>query len=110
MQPDYFLIASRDPYTHGSARRCYELAARLADEGCRVTLFLVQNGVLPARPGAARRELARPRAARRAACWRTPSRCASAASPPTRSRRGWSPRPLEVVIEALEHGAQALWH
>ena len=50
METDYLLIASRDPYTHASARRCYELAAQLTEEGRRVTLFLVQNGVLPARP------------------------------------------------------------
>lgn len=50
MSEHYVLIVSRDPYTHGTTRECYDLAFELAGGGRRVTLFLAQNGVLPVRP------------------------------------------------------------
>ena len=107
MQADYILIASRDPYTHVAARRCYELAVQLVDEGSRVTLFLVQNGVLPARASGATRELAR--LARRgvrvlADDFSLRERGISGLA------KGVEPASLEAVIEALERGARALWH
>ena len=47
----YLLIESRDPFDNKVVARQYELAINLVKEGNEVTLFLVQNGVLPARPG-----------------------------------------------------------
>ena len=47
----YLLIESRDPFENNIAARQYDLAVNLVKEGNQVTLFLVQNGVLPARPG-----------------------------------------------------------
>jgi sulfur relay (sulfurtransferase) complex TusBCD TusD component (DsrE family) len=105
----YLLIASRDPYTHGGARRCYELAAALAGEGHPVTLFLVQNGVLPARPSPAAREL-------EALSQRGVRVLADAFSLRERGiadgrlAAGVAPAPLDVVIEALAAGAKVLWH
>ena len=49
---DYLLIESRDPFEFRDTVFCTDLARRLADTGNRVTIFLVQNGVLPARGGA----------------------------------------------------------
>ena len=49
---DYLLIQSRDPFECNEVTRDYELAESLAKEGNQVTLFLVQNGVLPARKNA----------------------------------------------------------
>lgn len=46
---EYLIIESRDPFESNDVRGSYELAASLAKEGNAVTLFLVQNGVLPAR-------------------------------------------------------------
>lgn len=46
---DYLLIESRDPFEHNEGGYFYELAADLKKAGNSVTLFLVQNGVLPAR-------------------------------------------------------------
>jgi sulfur relay (sulfurtransferase) complex TusBCD TusD component (DsrE family) len=109
LEPHYFLIASRDPYTHVAARRCYELAAQLAGEGRRVTLFLVQNGVLPARPGEASRELsALARRGVRVLADELSLRERGIVPPVLAA--GVEPAPLEVVIEALEDGARALWH
>lgn len=45
----YLLIESRDPFEWNEVPRQYELAAGLAKEGNTVCLFLIQNGVLPAR-------------------------------------------------------------
>ena len=109
MADHLFLIASRDPYTHVGARRCYELASQLAGEGHRVTVFLVQNGVLPARAGAVSGDLA------------ALARCGvrvladefslrERGIPPARLAAGVRPAPLEAVIEALAEGARTLWH
>src|SRR5688572_8429085 len=48
----YLLIESRDPLESQDASYCYDLAAELARGGAPVTLFLVQNGVFPARRSA----------------------------------------------------------
>ncbi len=109
MNEPYLLIASRDPYTHTAALRCYELAERLADEGQRVTLFLVQNGVLPARPGAASGTLeALTRRGIRVLADEFSLRERGIA--PARLAAGVEAASLEFVVEALEHGARALWH
>jgi predicted peroxiredoxin len=47
----YLLIESRDPFDHNAAAHQYDLAVDLVKEGNEVTLFLVQNGVFPARRG-----------------------------------------------------------
>ena len=49
---DYLLIESRDPFASNDVANYYELAADLVSEGNDVVLFLVENGVLPARAGA----------------------------------------------------------
>ena len=49
----YLLIESRDPFESSDVAPCYGLATDLARAGNAVTLFLVQNGVFPARPGEA---------------------------------------------------------
>ena len=46
---DYLLIESRDPFDSGCSHY-HELAESLVKSGKKVTLFLVQNGVFPARP------------------------------------------------------------
>ncbi len=45
----YLVIESRDPFESNDVAQGCELASGLAKEGKEVTLFLVQNGVLPAR-------------------------------------------------------------
>jgi hypothetical protein len=48
----YLLVESRDPFeSKGFSQRC-DLALTLLAEGGGVTLFLVENAVLGARPGA----------------------------------------------------------
>ena len=45
----YLLIESHSPYESSEASNDYQLAIELAQSGNDTTLFLVQNGVLPAR-------------------------------------------------------------
>ncbi len=47
----YLLIESRDPFDANDVANFCDLAEGLVREGSEVTLFLVQNGVLPARQG-----------------------------------------------------------
>jgi hypothetical protein len=47
----------RDPYGSNDTQFCCDLAKQLAQQGDAVTVFLVQNGVLPARAGARADEL-----------------------------------------------------
>ncbi len=49
----YLLVESRDPFDRRPANDLAALAAELATEPNQVTLFLIQNGVLEARDGAA---------------------------------------------------------
>lgn len=47
----YVLIQSKSPWESDSEGRTFSLVRDLADAGHRVTLFLVQNGVLATRSG-----------------------------------------------------------
>jgi sulfur relay (sulfurtransferase) complex TusBCD TusD component (DsrE family) len=54
---NYLLIESRDPFEWNDVSRTYSLATGLAREGNQITLFLVQNGVFPARRSSKSAEL-----------------------------------------------------
>lgn len=45
----YILVESRDPFDSRDSEHFYEMARGLKDAGNDVTLFLIQNGVLPTR-------------------------------------------------------------
>ena len=45
----YLLIESRDPFDSRDSEQFYQIAQGLVQGGNDVTLFLIQNGVLPAR-------------------------------------------------------------
>jgi sulfur transfer complex TusBCD TusB component (DsrH family) len=47
----YLLIESRDPFDSSDSEYFAELVQGIAKRGNEATLFLVQNGVLPARKG-----------------------------------------------------------
>jgi sulfur relay (sulfurtransferase) complex TusBCD TusD component (DsrE family) len=105
----YLLIASRDPFEARDVATCYDFAATLAKTGAEVTLFLVGNGVLPARACHESRRLTelsqggvlvladelslRERGIR-----------------PERLAPGIEPAPLDVVVDHLADGCRALWH
>ena len=105
----YLLIASRDPHTAASAGRCYELASALAGEGNDVTVYLVQNGVLPARESPASADLtALSRRGIRVLADDFSLRERGIAE--TALAEGVAPAPIDAVIDALASGARVLWH
>ena len=107
--PRYLLIESRDPFDSNDTGFCRDLATQLAAANNEVTLFLVQNGVLPARSST-----------------RTPALEALAragvrvlADDFSLRERGIGrerlapcvePAPIDVVTEHLAGGAKVLWH
>lgn len=104
----YLLIESRDPFEVRDVLYLYELAATLAKDG-EVTLLLVQNGVLPARPSHESRrltELANAGVLVLAEEFSLRERGirADALAP------GVEPAPLDVVVEQLAEGRKVLWH
>ena len=52
MDLDYLFITSNDPIGRAGVGEASELALRLAESGKQVGVFLIQNGVVPARRGA----------------------------------------------------------
>jgi len=104
----YFLIESRDPFENAVVPRQYALAVSLVKEGNEVTLFLVQNGVLPARPGAHSALLT-------AAAKEGVEILADEFSLRERGIagklvEGVRSSPLETVVDRLAAGCKAMWH
>jgi hypothetical protein len=106
---EYLLIESRSPAESGEVAQGYALAAALAGRGDRVTLFVVQNGVLSLRRGARAEGL---ESAIRAGVTvladdfslrerGIPADCLTAQV---------APAPLETVIDRLAAGAKTLWN
>ncbi len=106
---DYLLIESRDPFESNDVPHFYDLAEALARNGNKVWLFLVQNGVLPAR-----------RSDRSAALIRVAKAgvelLADDFSLRERGIRSEKliaevrPASLDVVIDCLAEGRKTLWH
>jgi hypothetical protein len=105
----YLLIESRDPFASGDVGFCQDLARRLVAGGDRVTLFLVENGVLPARSGAASpglSELAQAGVEVLADDFSLRER----GIPRDRLRAGVKPAAIDLVIDRLAAGCKAIWH
>ena len=105
----YLLIESRDPFDSNVVARQYNLAANLVKEGNEVTLFLVQNGVLSARPGNCSSLLSLAAAAGvqvLADDFALRERGIVA----NKLAEGVTAAPLSVVIDQLADGRKALWH
>jgi predicted peroxiredoxin len=105
----YLLIESRDPFENNIVARQYDLAANLVKEGNEVTLFLVQNGVLPARPGSRSSLLSNAALAGvqvLADDFSLRERGISA----NKLADGVTAAPLSVVIDQLADGRKTLWH
>ena len=105
----YLLIESRDPFEAGDVENYYDLAAGLAKEGNAVTVFLVQNGVLPARPSARSKALSA-LAAAGVQILADEFSLRERGIPKGRLADGVRVAPLEVVIDRLAEGWKALWH
>src|SRR5262245_7414237 len=105
----YLLIESRDPFESNETQGYYDLAAGLVKEGHQVTLFLVQNGVLPARKSARSDALAKLSAAGvevLADDFSLRERGIAQA----RVVAGVKAAPLDTVIDAMAEGRKVMWH
>jgi len=105
----YLLIESLDPFESNDVGRHWEMAVDLARRGNRVTLFLVQNGVLAAREGARNDVLHSVAAAGvevLADEFSLRERGIGAGALMARVK----PAPLDVVLDRLAEGCKALWH
>ncbi|HEV2040502.1 MAG TPA: DsrE family protein [Casimicrobiaceae bacterium] len=105
----YLLIESRDPFENNVVARQYDLAVNLVKEGSEVTLFLVQNGVFPARPGSRSSLLSNAALAGvqvLADDFSLRERGISA----NKLADGVKAAPLSVVIDQLADGRKAIWH
>src|SRR5689334_5339565 len=106
---NYLLIESRDPFEHHLVAQQYELAASLVKEGNTVTLFLVQNGVLPARPGSLSRLLT-DAATAGVDVLADDFSLRERGIPASRLAEGVKAAPLSIVIDQLAEGRKAIWH
>jgi sulfur relay (sulfurtransferase) complex TusBCD TusD component (DsrE family) len=105
----YLLIESRDPFDSNDTRFCCDLAQQLAAARNDVTVFLVQNGVLPARAGVRAGNLGKlPGAGVKvlADSFSLKERGIDEA----RLAPGIAAAPLDLVIDALAEGAKVIWH
>src|SRR3546814_823731 len=105
----YLLIESRDPFESNEVGYYYDLAADLAQRGNEVTLFLVQNGVLPARRGVHSDLLAKV-AQSGAEILADDFSLRERAIAADALVSGVKASPIEVVVDQLAGGRKALWH
>ncbi len=105
----YLLIESRDPFDANDVANFCDLAEGLVREGSEVTLFLVQNGVLPARQGSRSAALAGVAAAG-VEVLADEFSLRERGIPSDRLVSGVTPAALDVVVDQLAEGRKALWH
>ena len=103
----YLLIESRDPFESGDVGYYYELARGLVEAGNQVTLFLVQNAVLAARPSA---EAPKLRAILGSGVKILADDFALKERGITKLLDGVQIAPIETVVDHLEAGHKTLWH
>lgn len=106
---DYLLIESRDPFESNDTQTLTDLAKGLKRQGHGVTLFLVQNGVLPARlcaVSAALSDVAQAGVEVLADDFSLTER----GIPRDRLAEGVRAASLEIIVDQLAAGRKAIWH
>jgi hypothetical protein len=106
---EYLLIESRDPFDSADTASFAALAGDLAKAGHTVTLFLVQNGVLPARLGV-KPELLATLLANGAEVSADEFSLRERGISADRLIAGVRAAPLDLVIDQQANGRRALWH
>jgi sulfur relay (sulfurtransferase) complex TusBCD TusD component (DsrE family) len=105
----YLLIESRDPFDSNDTQFCCDLARQLAAANNEVTVFLVQNGVLPARLGVRSADLSGLAGAGVRVLADSFS-LQERGIDQSRLAPGIAAAPLDVVLDALADGAKVIWH
>jgi sulfur relay (sulfurtransferase) complex TusBCD TusD component (DsrE family) len=109
MMADYLLIGSCDPFESNDVMRLYALAENLVKNGSRVTLFLVQNGVLSARENAQSGALSAV-AGNGVEILADEFSLRERGISPDGLVSGVSAAALDVVVDQLADGRKAIWH
>jgi hypothetical protein len=104
---EYLLIESRDPFESKDVGYYYDLAKGLVEGGNPVTLFLVQNGVLSARPSAHSTALS---ALARSGVMVLADDFSLQERGIARLAEGVAAAPIDVVVDHLAAGHKTLWH
>ncbi len=104
----YLLIESRDPFESGCSH-FHELAIDLIKEGKSVTLFLVQNGVLPARECRYTEQLTQA-AAQGVKVMVDDFSIRERGIKPDHLGEGIEIAPLDTVIDQMAAGHKVMWH
>ena len=104
---EYLLIESRDPFESNEVGYYHDLAKGLADEGHHVTMFLVQNAVLAARPSKASAALS---ALARAGVKVLADDFALKERGVTKLVEGVTVAPIDVVLDHLAASHKTMWH
>lgn len=104
---EYLLIESRDPFESNDVGYYYELARGLLEAGNKVTVLLVQNAVLAARPSAQAPAL---RALAKAGIKVLADEFALKERGITKLLDGVQSVPIEIVVDHMEAGHKTLWH
>ena len=105
----YLLIESRDPFDSPDTGFVHDLSRKLVEGGHEVTVFLVQNGVLPARPcihSAALTSLAQTGVTILADDFSLRERGIG----PSSLVQGVRAAALDVVVDGMAGGAKVIWH
>jgi predicted peroxiredoxin len=106
---DYLMIESRDPFDSSDVANFLALAEGLSKAGNKVTLFLIQNGVLPARHGARSAPLA-VLAANGVEVLADDFSLRERGISANRLVPGIKAAPLDTIVDRLADGCRALWH
>jgi sulfur relay (sulfurtransferase) complex TusBCD TusD component (DsrE family) len=104
---EYLLIESRDPFESNDVGYYFELARGLVEAGNQVSLFLIQNAVLAARPSAQAPQL---RALLSSGIKILADDFALQERGITKLLDGVQIAPIEIVVDHLEAGHKTLWH
>ncbi len=105
----YLLIESRDPFESNEVEYFQDLAAELAGAGNDVTLFLVQNSVLPVRAGSQSNGLEK--AAEAGVKILTGNfSLAERAIGTDALKSEITKAPLDLVIDEMAAGTKTMWH
>src|SRR5689334_3333308 len=105
----YLVISSRDPFESAEVAHTYDLAAGLVKEGNEVTLFLVQNGVLPARKSS-KSQLLTQLSSSGVEVLADEFSLKQRGIAGERLSPGVKAASLDVVVDQLAEGRKAIWH
>jgi predicted peroxiredoxin len=106
----YLLIESRNPWDAPDVAAAYAFAQDLATAGHDVTLYLVQNGVMPARKGAKAPKLTEVAGGGKVKVLADDFSLRERSIEKGALINGVSPSGIDAVVELLASGAKAIWH